>query len=92
MWCHFKYLSWTENKPTDVYVFAIFLSWSMVPILAAFAQGFKKSGLFYVNLIVHPRNVHGKCSLQNVHSKPIVNPRTHCEYPQEGGRLDAKRH
>ena len=26
------------------------------------------------------------------HSKPIVNPRTHREYPQEGGRLDAKRH
>ena len=26
--------------------------------LAAFAQGFKKSGLFYVNLIVNPRNVH----------------------------------
>merc|ERR1712091_131357 len=33
-----------------------------------------------------------ECARQNVHSKPIVNPRTHREYPQEGGRLDAKRH
>ena len=33
-----------------------------------------------------------ECSQQNVHSKPIVNPRTHYEYPQEGGRLDAKKH
>ena len=24
--------------------------------------------------------------------EPIVNPRTHREYPQEGGRLDVKRH
>ena len=61
-------------------------------ILGCFRAGFQKVWTFYVNLIVNPRNVHGKCSRQNVHSKPIVNPRTHREYPQEGGRLDAKRH
>ena len=65
------------------------LLWSVTWLLS---RKVSKLCTFYVNLIVNPIHVNGKYSWQNVHSKPIVNLRTHREYPQEGGRLDDKRH